>query len=365
MISWNLTTYIYLHIILKGPITVKKYKIISLTLGTALLLCSCQKNTTEAILSEIPNHITKKLEANLNIDADIIIPEKIQSEIEILEVELTNLDAEDIISTLYPNSEKLYEDLYIYEDGTSIISMSDGNYFYDNKNERIYSRFFMEQEELLFPNTPNIEDLDMEKSLEEATSYLSSIGLNNIELNKYYVLNKTFLESQYNAAKKEANWQEDVDAGREVLKEDWGAEKGAYLFNFEAIENGLPIAQAGYFTKDNEYVAGTSIKICCSENGITYVESNNIYTLKTSDGSKKLTGIETLTEGLEYKFSNLIIQEPIIINKIRLVYQAQKIKNKIYLIPVWEVQYSEQCEGIIEKGTIYFDTETGKEIVIY
>ncbi len=336
-----------------------------IALGTVLLLCSCQKDATLVSTLEIPEHITKELEENLNIDTDIIIPEKIQSEVEILEIEPKELDAKDIMSRLYPNAAALYEDLDIYQDEESTINISDANYYYDDDNERIYSRFFTEQQELLFPTASNLEELDVEASLKEAKSYLSSIGLDSIALNKYYVLNKAFLEEQYNKAKKNVGWQKDVDAGREIVKEDWDDEKGAYIFNFEVIENDLPIAQGGYFTKDNEYISGSSIKICCSENGIASVESIKNYSIKASNGSKKLTGMETVIEGIEHKFSNLIIEEPIIINQIRLVYQVQKIKGTLYLIPVWEVQYLQQCEGIMEKGTIYFDVETGKEIVMY
>lgn len=343
----------------------KKYKRIITTLSIALLLYGCQKDSTEVSSLEIPGHITKELEENLSIDADIIIPEKIQSEVEILKIESKELDAKDIIDKLYPNAVALYEDEDIYKDGESMINISNGNYYYDNKNERIYSRFFIDQAELLFPTSSNLEELDVEDSLEEAKKYLSSIGLDNIALNKYYVLNKAFLENQYNEIKKEDGWQKDVDAGREVLKEDWEDEKGAYIFNFEVIENGLPISQGMYHTKDDEYIEGSSIKICYSEDGIAFVEAVANYSIKDTNGSKKIVGMESVIAGIEHKFSNLIIQEPITINRIRLVYQAQKIKGTLNLIPVWEVQYSEQCEGIVEKGTIYFDVETGKEIVIY
>lgn len=343
----------------------KKYKITIITLGIALLLCSCGKDVTKISSSEIPEHITKQLEENLNIDADIIIPKKNQSKVEVLEIESKVLNTKEIINNLYPNAVALYEDDDIYEDGMSTINMSDGNYYYDNKNERIYNRFFTEQKELLFPTTSNLKELKVEDSLEKAKSYLSHIGLNNTELSEYYVLSRSFLESQYNETKKENGWAEDVAAGREVLKEDWENEKGAYIFNFEVIENGLPISRLGYHTKDNEYIGGSSIQVCCSQNGVAFVSVDKNYSVKALSGSKKLVGMERIIEGIEHKFSNLIIQEPITITKIRLIYQPQKIKATLYLVPVWEVGYLEECDGIIEKGAIYFDAETGKEIVVY
>ena len=343
----------------------KKYKMISILLGTTLLLCSCQKEATIINSEEMPKHVAQELEKNLSIDADIIIPEGIQSNVPILEIEPKVFDVKTIISKLYPNAVALYDDEDIYKDEKSTINITNGDYYYNNKNERIYTRFFTEQEELLFPTVSNLEGLDVEISLEKAKDYLSDIGLDNIELNSYYVLSKDFLQEQYNAIKKENNWQDDVNAGREVLKDDWEIERGAYIFNFEVIQNGIPISQGMYHTKDNEYISGSSVKICCNEDGITFVDSVANYSVKNTSGSKKLAGIDTLMKGISHKFSNLIIQEPITLNKIRLVYQAQKVRGTLYLIPVWEVQYLEQCEGTLSKGIIYFEVETGKEIIIY
>ncbi|KAF5065616.1 hypothetical protein DSECCO2_272060 [anaerobic digester metagenome] len=349
----------------------KKYRMILIVLGTALILSSCQKDISTdednsmVVPVEISKHITKNLDKNLKIDADIIVPEKIQSEVEILEIEPENLDAKAIINKLYPNAVALYKDRDIYEDGGVTINISNGNYHYDNKNKRIYSRFFVKQEELRYPVAENLVKLDVNESLEEAKNYLAEIGYENIKLNGYYVLSKEFLEEEYYENKKEESWQEDVDAGREIVKEDWQDEKGAYIFNFDVIEHDLPISQDMYVTKDNEYIRGSSITICCSEDGVAFVEAVKNYSVKASNGSKKIVGTDIIIKGIEQKFSNLIIEEPIIINEMRLVYQAQKIKEKLYFIPIWEVQYLQQCEGINEKGTIYFDVETGKEIVVY
>lgn len=345
----------------------KKFKRswVFIILAVSFILCSCQKDTTKVISSELLTHVTKTFDENIKMNADIIFPEKIQSEVEILEIELKKMDEQTIINKLYPDAVALDDRDGVYSVGDSFIDIDDGNFYYEDKSKRIYSRFFVKQEELLFPNATNLEELNVDESLDEAKKYLAEIGFGNIELTNYYVLNKQFLEGQYNKAKKEKNWQADVDAGREVFKEDWQEEKGAYIFNFSLIEHDLPIVQGMYVTKDDEYIHGSSITICCNENGVNFVEAVKTYSIIASDGSKKLAGTDVVIKGIEQKFSNLIIEEPITINKMRLAYQVQKIDDRLYLVPVWEVQYFQQNEGIMENGLIYYDVETGKELVLY
>lgn len=328
------------------------------------IFCGCQKEESDPISVALTDHITEDLDDNVKIDADIVFPEDVQTEVDVLEIEPAKLDAQKIIDELYPTAVLFDKERGIYKDEDSYININNGNFFYDDKEQRIYSRFFMNQEELLFPKAMNLEGFSVDDALETAKQYITLIGIENIELAEYYVLSKQFLEEQYHKAQKDENWQKDVEEGREVFKEDWQEEKGAYVFVFSIMEHDLPIVRGMYITKDNEYIEGSSITICCSEDGIAFVEAINHYSVKSSSGKKKIAGTNVILQGLEQKFSNLIVEEPIVINEIHLAYQVQKQKEKLYLVPVWEVQYSQQCEGNIEKGTIYFDVENGKEIVM-
>lgn len=329
------------------------------------IFCGCQKEDNDQIAVELTNHITKDLDDNVKIDADIIFPEDTQREVDILEIEPAKLDTQKIVNELYPTAVLFDQERGIYKNGDSYINISNGNFFYDDKEQRIYSRFFTNQEELLSPKAVDIEGFDVDETLETAKQYLGVIGFENIELSEYYVLSKQYLEEQYTQAKMNKDWQKDVAEGREVFKDDWQDEKGAYVFVFSIVEHGLPIVQGMYITKDNEYIEGSSITICCSEDGIAFVEATNHYAVKSPSGKKKIAGTDVIIKGLEQKFSNLIVEEPLVINEIHLAYQAQKQNGKLYLVPVWEVQYVQQCEGNIEKGIIYFDVENGREIVTY
>lgn len=344
----------------------KKYGLL-LVIGAFILLCGCQKGKNEIEIEsvELPRHVMENFDEKIKIDADVIFPENIQKEVDVLEIEPARLQAQEIVDKLYPNAILFNEGKGIYKDGDSYININDGNFFYDDKEQQIYGRFFTNQEELLFPKAKNLEELDMDEALEMAKQYLTVVGLENIELDEYYVLSKQFLEEKYRKAQKDESWQKDVEAGREVFKEDWQEEKGAYVFVFSVIEHNLPIVRGMYITKDNEYIEGSSITICCSEDGVAFVEAIKNYNVKALSGKKKIAGMKVILKSLEQKFSNLIIEEPIIVNKICLAYQTQKIKEKLYLVPVWEVQYFQQNEGDIEKGHIYFDVESGKEIVMY
>lgn len=333
--------------------------------GISILLCGCNKNTNEIASFEISKHLTESIDENIMVDAEVIFPENIQSEVDVLEIEPKKLNAQEIVDKLYPDAVLLNEEKGIYKNGDSYINISNGNYFYDDKEQQIYSRFFTNQEELLFPRSTNLETLNMDEALENAKQYLALIGIENIELDEYYVLSKQFLEEKYIKAQEDENWEKDVEAGREVFKENWKDEKGAYIFVFSVIEHDLPIVRGMYVTKDNEYIEGTSNTICCSEDGIAFVEAIKNYNVKSLSGKKKIAGMNVILKGLEQKFSNLIIEEPLIVNEIRLAYQAQKQKDSLYLVPVWEVEYMQQIEGTSEKGTIYFDVENGKEIVMY
>lgn len=342
----------------------KKCRILLVIIGI-VILCGCQKEEGKKEFSDFPKHITENLDENIKIDADIIFPENIQKEVDVLEIQPTKLQAQEIVDKLYPDALLVDEENGIYKNGDSYINIKNGNYFYDDKEQKIYGRFFTNQEELLSPKAKDLDELDFDKTVETAKQYLAAIGLKNVELDEYYVLNKQFLEEKYYKAQQDEDWEKDVEAGREVFKDDWQDEKGAYVFVFSVIENQLPIVREMYITRDNEYIEGSSITICCSENGIAFIEAVNNYTVKSVSNKEKITGIDVVLEGLEKKFSNLIIKESIEVNEMRLAYQVQKKKDKLYLIPVWEVQYTQQIEDIIENGYIYFDVENGKEIVMY
>lgn len=341
----------------------KKIKRFILLSGMALSLCSCNKETALVNATQIPNHITKTLSTHLNINADIIIPDEIQSEVEILEIERKKMNAKALINILSPDAVATSIDQGIYKTDETLISISDGNYFYEHKNSTIYSRFFTEQESLRFPNTVNLKELDYKEALEKSTNYLSLIGLNDIELDEYYVLNKTFLENQYNENKKKTNWKKDLTAGLEIKKEDWATEKGAYIFHFSVIENNLPIAQSTYFAQDGSYITGTSIDVCYYEGGIAFVNAVSNYTVKSVSGVKQFANIEHILNAVNQKFTSSEFLNPITIKEIRLVYQAQKIKDTLYFMPVWAVQYSEQCQDGVYEDTLYFDIETSKEAI--
>lgn len=342
----------------------KKYRILLVIIGI-IILCGCQKNESEIEISDLPKHITENLDENIKIDADIIFPENMQREVEVLKIEPTQLKAQDIVDKLYPSAFLVDAENGIYKNGDSYINIKNGNYFYDDKEQKIYGRFFTNQKELLSPKSKDLDELDFNKTLETAKKYLAAIGLKNVELDEYYVLNKQFLEEKYYQAQKDEDWRKNIEAGREVFKDDWQDEKGAYVFVFSVIENKLPIVRGMYITRDNEYIEGSSITICCSEYGIAFIEAINNYTVKAVSNKEKISGTDVVLEALEKKFSNLIIGEPIVINEMRLAYQAQKEKDNLYLIPVWKVQYFQQIEDNVERGYIYFDVESGKEIVMY
>lgn len=129
------------------------------------------------------------------------------------------------------------------------------------------------------------------------------ISFENIKLSEYYVLSKQYLEESYTRAKMNEDWQMEVVEGREVFQDDWQDKKGAYVFVFSIVEHSLPIVQGMYITKDKEYIEGSSITICCSEDGITFAEVTNYYAVKSSSGKKKIAGTDVILKDLEQKLA--------------------------------------------------------------
>lgn len=58
------------------------------------IFCGCQKEENDPISVGLTYHITKDLDDNVQIDADIVFPEDIQREVDVLEIEYAKLDAQ-------------------------------------------------------------------------------------------------------------------------------------------------------------------------------------------------------------------------------------------------------------------------------
>jgi hypothetical protein len=355
-----------------------KKRIKSLVVGACLLytLCGCAKQVTtieENIVTQEVMHeekdtgydtlLTMQIDENVTMEAVVVIPDHFVFELDKIEVKRKELNAQEIIAKQCEEELIVNDKGTVYDNDKHYFNIEEGFYTYSNKEEKIYRRLFLSTQEILSPYVEELSFMTQQQAVQEVENYLAkTIGLENINLQRCYISNLEYLKKRYDEIRQSEYWEEDLAAGRETVKEEWEEDEGVYFLEFEMLIDGVPLTTKDFYLRDGNMLPGGLVDAFVTKKGINRIDVSSYYQAEKVVETVAVIGLEEVVGAIQKKFKNLIVMQPISIHQIRLIYGVTIEDEKIYLVPVWEIGYTEGLGEEAMKGQMFFDGVTGDEI---
>lgn len=360
----------------------KKVFITVLSLSACIAIAGCLDNQVQDITldeivnqtiaeSETPNnsddHINMELCENVNVDADIAVPNNFSGSVnkykayvepfardDVLKIfGLSKQDVEQLSDNLYRNENTFFEFSDEISGSLSIkTENADCYYMYNSYYTQACSNIenFGEDQELDFQSSEMVK--------EEVLELLKEIGINNAVVKHIYALPveyHQYIEKIYaeNGMLKES----------EMLGERWNDIGDCYEIVLTTEYDDISIYEDTYVAEDDSAYNGGKIQVIYSKDGIQRLDVPNQYrTMKQDFETVQVLGTEEILSIIKTKMNNMILTENYTVTKLELCYLPQIINKKsgdFLMQPIWKVTLN--GEDITDINYL-FKADTGEEI---
>ena len=371
----------------------RKIYIIGILCGI-LLLTGCEKgknisNKAEQITSNVikkasykdGDTIQKQIDTNIKINAEVNIPESLQSlKINKTKAYRPNLNEKNIKEIFFQKNDKLFKNIdsgynsrefgkydsicYTSADGASLI-YEPADIEYSNLNREYYLNCLFTDpqfEDYNLDRYPQSEELSFakkEKVFQKIKKVFDTLNIPISEDYTSYSLNHKQLKKEEKAMDSNGN----IHTENEI--KSWKEDDDAYYFILHQEINGVPIEQSGYgdgYTGTG--VEETKLEVIYGKKGWISFEEQWGYSLEQTDTVWNIIPVKKALEYFQKKCDMLVLNEKWNISEISLKLLPVFKKNNDYEIrPVWFFEGDSLDQDKKEhKITIIFDAITGKEI---
>lgn len=371
----------------------RKIYIIGILCGI-LLLTGCEKgknisNKAEQITSNVikkasykdGDTIQKQIDTNIKINAEVNIPESLQSlKINKTKAYRPNLNEKNIKEIFFQKNDKLFKNIdsgynsrefgkydsicYTSADGASLI-YEPADIEYSNLNREYYLNCLFTDpqfEDYNLDRYPQSEELSFakkEKVFQKIKKVFDTLNIPISEDYTSYSLNHKQLKKEEKAMDSNGNIHTENE------KKSWKEDDDAYYFILHQEINGVPIEQSGYgdgYTGTG--VEETKLEVIYVKKGWISFEEQWGYSLEQTDTVWNIIPVKKALEYFQKKCDMLVLNEKWNISEISLKLLPVFKKNNDYEIrPVWFFEGDSLDQDKKEhKITIIFDAITGKEI---
>lgn len=371
----------------------RKIYIIGILCGILLLTgCEKEKNisnkaeqTTSNIIEKAAykdgDTIQKQIDTNIKINAEVNIPESLQSlKINKTKAYRPNLNEKNIKKIFFQKNDKLSKNIdsgynsrefgkydsicYTSADGASLI-YEPADIEYSNLNREYYLNCLFTDpqfEDYNLDRYPQSEELSFakkEKVFQKIKKVFDTLNIPISENYTSYSLNHRQLKKEEKAIDSNGNIHTENE------KKFWKEDDDAYYFILHQEINGVPIEQRGYgdgYTGTG--VEETKLEVIYSKKGWISFEEQWGYSLEQTDTIWNIIPAKKALEYFQKKCDMLVLNEKWNISEISLKLLPVFKKNNDYEIrPVWFFEGDSLDQDKKEhKITIIFDAITGKEI---
>ncbi|WP_326975305.1 hypothetical protein [Caproicibacter sp. BJN0012] len=341
----------------------------------------------------IPSHITKELDTNLTVDADVnYVAGKTYS---VYHAEYKKFDKDLLIQTLLPSDEQIADqktflnDIY-GEDDTLFISQKQSklylskDFFYFQKPEYDgYSTFitgandyFLENMSDVYPHK-KLPSLDEAAATEKVKTAIDALAL-PVETDslQIYTLDAESLNEQ--AAKFMTNEEyKSMDKTQKTkLKHDFDASDDAYLFVYHCQNNGIPLYFNDNITSSRNGVPlkGARVHALVNKNGLVMLQAYGILDVKSvTQENASIVSPNQALDAVQKKYRNTILANDVKITNISLCYypcDESSENHSFALSPVWAISVQSTKQTSDAKGkqeslqtkTVIVNATTGQEV---
>ncbi|MDE7333341.1 MAG: hypothetical protein K2O16_14140 [Lachnospiraceae bacterium] len=362
--------------------TKEKAFITVLSLGTCIAIAGCSGNQVQDITldevvnqtiaeSETPNslvdHINMELCENVNVDADIAVPNNFSGSVnkykayvepfvrdDVLKLfGVSEQDVEQLSDNLYRNESTFFEFSNEVSGSLSIKTENAGCYY-------MYNPDYAESCSII-ENFGEDQELDFQSSgmvKEEVIELLEEMGINNAVVKRMYALPveyHQYIEKTYaeNGMLKESD----------MLGERWNDIGDCYEIILTTEYDDISIYEDTYVAEDDSVYNGGKIQVIYSRDGIQRLDVPNQYRIMEQDfETEQVLGTEEILSVIKTKMNNMILTENYTVTKLELCYLPQIINKKsgdFLMQPIWKVTLNgEDITGI----NYLFKADIGEEI---
>lgn len=349
---------------------------------------SVKSDNTELFVDSSGQHIQRKLDTNLSVDADVTAPSNIQRLNTFLVIPV-KIDNKTLETLLIANSKITHIDDYgdkgsssLTEDGKELfIGNGIVNFQTDKFRKYVYQLLsaykdagdpFFNLDQFSQERDQDLSFMPHRQAVDEVKKNLTSLGISVYDKVETYSLNYKTLQTQEKALKDNGSLTSPKD-GRITQKDGWSEEDDCYYMILRSGFNEIPVYSMDNGNVEiNTIVAGTYIFACYSKKGFEYLSINNPYQKKTTDqvGLKIISAEEALT-AVKRKYGNVILTNSTTINAIELNYVRTLInrsRDEFRIVPAWCFELkSVNIDGKGELRTVHsrviIDATNGGEIL--
>ena len=155
-----------------------------------------------------------------------------------------------------------------------------------------------------------------------------------------------------------------------LKKESWTEEDDCYYFQCAQEFHGIPIYYYGYGVLRGYHNIGPAFKVKYDRDGFVEITIERPYDVQDTGKTVSIISAEDAVDCLIRKFDNIIMTDPVVVDKLSLQMLPQRTTPGSYdLIPVWIFEGKEYwtlddgTEAVVSDKYM-FDAETGKEIIL-
>lgn len=351
------------------------------------------QNTTESTSQNeekevrvIPAEVSAEYDL-LSVQAKVVVPDGVNLDRVSLGTATVHLLDLDKISEELSNGEAAKEEMeeedengnedldsyfsrYLYfEDGRSLIlnpvhlsyytpqaACIDGKVLWEEKGVDRYNIDIYKDKELPFAESAEV--------YKEVQSRLEQWGIVLGEKYELFGLDHKTMEEQEYVTDDKGKYAPSLKKG------SWTEEDDCYYFRCAQEFCGIPIYYYGYGMLRGYRNIGSAFKIKYDKNGFVEIAIERPYDVQDTGRTARILSPEDAVDCLIQKFSNIIMMDPVTVDKVSLQMLPQRTAPGCYdLIPVWIFEGSEHW--VLDDGSevdvsdkYMFDAVTGKEIIL-
>lgn len=333
-----------------------------------------KQSTIETEISgDMEKHINMELCENVEVDADIEVPNNFSYIANRYKAYVEPFVKEDVWALFGLSKQDMEElsDNHLYKNENTFFEFSDeisGTLYIKTENASCY--YMYHSIYLDIEGCSTIENLGEDKELdflsgkkasEEVIEQLRKIGINNAVVKHIYAL-----PVEYHQCIEKDRLKNGIITEDEMVGERWNDIGGCYEIVLTTEYDDISISEDEYVAQDDSAYNGGKIVVFYSKDGIQRLEVPNQYRIIENDyETVQILEKDKILDIIKKKMDNIILTETYTVTKLELCYFPQIINKKsgdFLLQPIWKVEIKGENVEDMENITYLFKADTGEEI---
>ncbi len=176
------------------------------------------------------------------------------------------------------------------------------------------------------------------------------------EVSEFYIFDSESEKIREKKISEEEGYQLDIKTGETNSEKILDGKEGGYYFEFIQTVDQIPLYQ---FDREKNGITIPGFRVSCiyTQEGIEYLEASKVYEIVKAEEDISILNVDAVINLLCEKLDNIIITGKLDVTEMELIYVPTE---EAVLMPVWKIVIQDAEEEVL----VYFDAETGKELLL-